>query len=116
MKFEINVPDDVVDRVKPLLQLRRPIPPEIPPDDPFRRRKVIFVNVQTFEEMNEYIEKFINNRFECLIEDKIEKDKSIYIKDIPYELNNIKNNLEYITELLELVETNTSKNEGYDDE
>jgi hypothetical protein len=112
MKFEINVVDDVVDRVKPLLRLERPKSSDVSADDPFKRRKVLFIDVQSMEEMNEYIEKFVNDKFNCLIEDKIESDKSIYIKDIPRKLNHINDNLEYTIELLHLL----LEEEGDDDE
>ena len=59
--------------------------------------------------MSEYIEKFVNDKFNCLIEDKIESDKSVYIKDIPRKLNHINSNLELIIDLL-------INKEGDDDE
>ena len=110
MKFEISVSDEVVDQVKSLLHVEREITSEALLDDPsLKYKKEWRKTVETENELKEYIEKYINNYFECLIGDKKEKDKSIYIKDVPKEMISINRRLDRIEDAIYIIMDNVIK-------
>lgn len=111
MKFEISVSDEVVDQVKSLLHVEREITPEALLDDPsLKYKKEWRKTVETEDELKEYIEKYINNYFECLIGDQKEREKSIYIKkDVQQKLKRINRRLDSIAELICMIMENVTK-------
>ena len=107
MKFEISVSDEVVDQVKSLLHVEREITQEALLDDPsLKYKKEWRKTVETEDELKEYIEKYINNYFECLIVDQKEKEKSIYIKDVPKEMMSINRRLDRIEDAIYMIMDN----------